>query len=157
MEYSRSLLKFMHTWRWSKCNYQVIGETEPQPVISNNQMKFPVLGIRLQLIELLVKGVPLGISKQPRLLPRQQVALHKLTVSPHYWRWHLHNSLNMEKSCQCLHRAFTPCASIIGTGRYSACYQKRNIDIKSHINPLVYNGALPVRCSRAMVAQSLCR
>jgi hypothetical protein len=51
---------------------------------------------------------PIGISRQPRLLPKLLIALHKLTVRPYCCRQHLHNSSNVEKSSWCLQTAFTP-------------------------------------------------
>lgn len=45
--------------------------------------------------------------------------------------------------------------SIIGTGRYFASYQKKNINTIPVTDSLVYNGVLPARHARAIVAQSL--
>jgi hypothetical protein len=45
--------------------------------------------------------------------------------------------------------------SVFGTGRYSAHYQNRNVNTKPATNPVIYNGDLPERYAKAMVAQVL--
>lgn len=56
---------------------------------------------------LLVKVGLCKSPKQPRLLARQWVALHKLTERPHCCRQHPHNSHNTERYSWYLHRTFT--------------------------------------------------
>jgi hypothetical protein len=46
-------------------------------------------------------------------------------------------------------------ASVLGTGRYSACYQRRNINNKPAKTLPTYNGVLPARQATAITAQSL--
>ena len=51
----------------------------------------------LHLIVFLSKETPRKPLKQPRLLPRLVIALHRLTVKPNCRRENIHNSLNTEK------------------------------------------------------------
>lgn len=43
---------------------------------------------------------------------------------------------------------------VFGTGRYSACYQDRNIYSNPTTNALIYNTVLPANYARAVVAQA---
>lgn len=47
------------------------------------------------------------------------------------------------------------CNSVVGTGRYSADYQKGSINTNTATENLIFNGVLPDRCALAMVSQSL--
>lgn len=88
---------------------------------------------------------PMEISKQPGLLPRLVVALHKMVVRPYCWRQHLHNSLNTEKSSWSLPRAFIPTDSAHDIRRNSACHQRRKVKTNPDTNALTYNGDLSTR------------
>lgn len=90
----------------------------------------------LQIIKFL--GCSMGVFKQLRLLPRLLVALHKLAIRSHYCRWHLHNSLNREKSSQCLHRAFTPTSQHLRYRKVLCLLQKGKGKYQSAKNPSGY-------------------
>ena len=49
------------------------------------------------------------------------------------------------------------CSNLLGAGRYSSGYRKRNVDTNPATNASVYNGVLPARYTSVMVAQSLSR
>jgi hypothetical protein len=110
--------------------------------------------IGLHLIELLVKGVPWeypdsqGCCQDCRLLCQ-------VTTRTHCWRQHLKDSLKMEKSSWCLHRAFTLCSNVFGTKKYSAHYQKRNVKTNPTTNTWIYNGVLSSRYAPSKEAQNL--
>lgn len=63
-----------------------------------------------------------------------------------HWTWRIRAIAYIELSL--LHY------SILGTGRYFAHYQWRNINVKPATNPLIFNGVLPVRHTTAIVAQT---
>lgn len=86
------------------------------------------------------QGVPRKITKQPKLLIRQKVGLLKLTAGPHCWEQHPHNFLNMEKYWTYAYMETLLLDSCsFGAGRFSPCYQKRDMDFKAATKPLTYN------------------
>jgi hypothetical protein len=42
-----------------------------------------------------------------------------------------------------------------GTGKHSACYQRRNVNVNPATNPLIYNGGLPESYAGTIMAQNL--
>jgi hypothetical protein len=91
------------------------------------------------------------IPKQPRLLLGQKVALHKLTVGLCYqgqqWTWKSWVDVWMETSLSC--------SNLLGAGRYSSGYRKRNVDTNPATKRLTYNLLCLQTYARAMVAQNL--
>lgn len=79
------------------------------------------------------------IIKQPKMILRQKFAIGKLTVGSHSQGQHPHNTMNLKKLIWSLHGALLPCSSLFGSGRYSAGYQKRNVDTITATKPLIYN------------------
>lgn len=59
--------------------------------------------------------------------------------------------IKYKKSCWCLTETFTA----TGTGRYSACYQRRKVNTKAITNTSIYNSDLPAGHSTTTVAQIL--
>lgn len=74
---------------------------------SRHQSKTSSARNQLHLI-VLAKGSPVRTPKQPRLLPKQLAALHKLTVEPGRRR-------TSRRTCRCQPRAFSP-TGVHGTG-----------------------------------------
>lgn len=65
-------------------------------------------GIGIHLTELLAKVIPWESSNNPGCSQDYRMLFTNRQASPHCWRQHLHNSLNMEKFCWCLDKAFIP-------------------------------------------------
>lgn len=89
--------------------------------------------------------------KQPMILTRLLVILHKLMVKSYCWKKkpHLYNSVNMEKSSWCLPRAFTRLTCIHGIRKYSACYLRRKVNI----NPSITLKWIMVNCLQDTLVQ----
>lgn len=102
---------------------------------------------------------PIGINKTTQAISKAISYFTKDVVQqrPHCWRQYAHNSLDMEISSWCVHRAFITMFQplFFFLGRYSASNQKRNINTKIAATPLINKGVLPLRCTSAVVAQSL--
>lgn len=71
-----------------------MGNMESQLALLCSQGKLLVGGLVCSIE--LAKGGPMEIPKQPRMMLRQRIALHKLAVGPHCQGQHPYNSLNTE-------------------------------------------------------------
>lgn len=88
-------------FRWkefNKINKPLAIKTKSQKgsIISCHQMKFPAQELCYIKLVLCQMG-PMGVPKQPNILPILEVSSHKLRVRPYYRRQHLHNSMSMNK------------------------------------------------------------
>ena len=114
-------------------------------------------GIVLHLIELLAKPVLWEDLNNPgycqdynyRLLSKSWWQAHVAEDNTYriYWTGRSPTCAYIEPS--------TLCASIVGIGRYSVGYHKRNGNTKQTTDLFIYSGVLPAKYAKAMVTQSL--
>lgn len=101
-----------------------------------------------------------GRSRRNSLVIRQfslrtpKTDVHELTVRAPCWRRQLHNSLTVELSNCCQHSFSAPRPGVFGTGRYSVLPKEKHKHQPNH-KSLIYNGVLPAKYARTIVAWHL--
>lgn len=144
--YSRSFWKYIHTWKKQKWNNHITRERKSQSDVSRHQVKPPVIGMCYIYLSCWPKWF-METTKQPKLLPKQLMALHKLMVGPYSWRQNLYNSSNMEKSSDTY---LEPLPLLEGTLQDSRG-ERENTNPAT--NPLIYNGDPPASYAGIRVVQ----
>lgn len=77
------------------------------------------------------------IPKQPGLMLGHSSL--KTDSGAHFSGQHPHRSLNLERLSWCLHAAFTPPSSLLGTRMCFAGNKKRNLDTNPATKPSTYD------------------
>lgn len=112
--------------------------------------------MELHLIELLAKGVSwkppshVGyVCQCCRVLSTKwwQDPIGENNTHRTHWTQRSWDSSYIESS--------SPCSCFFSTGRSSEGYQKSYLNTNQVTNPLIYNGVLPTRYTRTVVAQSM--